>query len=408
MNDKNKMDISNMKRLKNVTSDKFLEMLDRAELLTRAVQSLYSTIDGQVLRNQLVDLIEHHYDLGKVVEAYEVFGGYTNRSFAVICEKDDSRKNYFIRKYKINALDQDVILEHKLLNYVHTQGLKEAAGVIANRNGTTFVKIKEIVNKQTMNRIFAVYDYLGGRDDYTWTHNENTPKELISLGHLLAKIHNCAKDFDPGSLEKKEPKIQDLFPDFKRIFQTLAERSLDSRPHEFFNLSLPKLSKIIDKHIISDEDYAQMFYVPIHGDYHAGNVKFLNEEAIGVFDFDWSKVDVRLFDICLGLAYCCSSWHMVTDGHIRLDDCRRFLEGYNNSLGQKPGDLPPLNEIERKNFPKMMLIASMYLVYWCTDLWYYLDPDGINDYESLYYLVHIIHMVNWVDHNQDNLAALVA
>ncbi len=398
------MDTSRMEKIKNINSNKFLELLDRAKSLKRSFDYLYKTIDNQVLRNQVVDLVENHYDLGRVVEVYEVFGGYTNRSFGIICEKDGQRCELFVRKYKAAALDEDVILEHKLINYAISQGFREAARIYVNKSGTTFVKIKEIIGGKPSTRIFAVYEYLPGEDNYTWIDNECTPRELENLGALLARLHNCTRDFDPGPLHKAEPKIEVLLPDMKRIFTELAGQPLDNKFHEYFGSILPRIKEIIDRNIIPPEDYGQMPLTPVHGDYHAGNVKFDGEETVGLFDFDWSKTDVRLFDICLGLVYCCSSWHVATDGQMRLDDCRHFLTGYNRALDGS--GLPKLNAIERRHFPTMMCIAGIYLVYWCTELWYYLDPEGTNDYESIYYLVHFIRNMRWIEANKDRLAVL--
>jgi len=32
----------------------------------------------QVIRNEIVDVVEKNYDLGRVAEVYEIFGGYYN------------------------------------------------------------------------------------------------------------------------------------------------------------------------------------------------------------------------------------------------------------------------------------------------------------------------------------------
>jgi homoserine kinase type II len=394
-----------MERIRSINSNKFLELLDRTKSLKRSFDHLYKTTDNQVLRNQVVDLVENHYDLGKVAEVYEVFGGYTNRSFAIVCEKDGRRSELFVRKYKAEAIDEDVVLEHRLIEYAIAQGFREAAKIYLNKSGTTFVKIKEIIDGKPGTRIFAVYEYLPGEDKYTWIDNECTVRELRNLGALLARLHNCTRDFDPGPIHKAEPKIEVLLPDMKRIFAELAGRPLDNRFHEYFGSILPRIKEIIDRNSIPSEDYALMPQTPVHGDYHAGNVKFDGEETVGLFDFDWSKTDVRLFDICLGLVYCCCSWHVATNGQMRLDDCRHFLMGYNEALDG--AGLSRLVPVERKHFPTMMVVAGLYLVYWCTELWYYRDPEGINDYESIYYLAHFIRNMKWMEANKDRLAVLI-
>lgn len=256
------MDTSRMERIRNINSHKFLELLDRAKNLKRSFDYMYKTIDNQVLRNQVVDLVENHYDLGRVQDVYEVFGGYTNRSFGVICERDGQRGEYFVRKYKASALDEDVALEHQLINYAISQGFREAASIFVNKDGTTFVKIKEIIDGKYKNRIFAVYEYLGGEDKYTWIDNECTPLELRNLGALLARLHNSTRDFNPGPIAKAEPKIEILFPDMKRIFSELASQPLDTKFHDYFGMSLPRITEVIDRNLIPSAYYAQMPQTP--------------------------------------------------------------------------------------------------------------------------------------------------
>ncbi len=96
---------------------------------------------------------------------------------------------------------------------------------------------------------------------------------------------------------------------------------------------------------------------------------------------------------------------MASDGKIRIEDCRYFLEGYNEALDGS--GLSKLTAVEKKHFPSMMAISAIYLVHWCTALWYYLDPDGTNDYESIYYLIHLVRTMKWIETNKDKLAELI-
>jgi homoserine kinase type II len=161
----------------------------------------------------------------------------------------------------------------------------------------------------------------------------------------------------------------------------------------------------MEKFAITPEEYAALPEVAIHGDYHAGNVKFDGEDAVGLFDFDWSKVDARIFDVCLGLVYCAGSWDVQTDGSMRLDDCRAFLTAYNETLKDSP--FPPLTEAEKKVFVRMVAGAHFYLIYWLTELWYYLDVDGINNYEAMSYMVHFLRGLSWVEEHEKELRALL-
>lgn len=412
--EKSKMDTSKMLRFKapdSAFANK--QFIDAAKLQKRA-KTVYEKSDMTFIRTQIKEVVEENYDLGEVLEVYEIFGGYVNRSFGVICEKDGQREDYFVRKYKAKfnseANPDDILYEHLLINTCKEKGLKEAAFVYSAKNGSTMVSlVDQDENGKDLKRYFAVYDFLPGEDRYTWINNENTPAEFRNLGALQARFHNFGLGFDPGKLAKAEPKIQYLLPTFVNLFSRLAGRELpDSIFHAFFNSKLPEIIANIEKNQIPDEAFAKMPETPIHSDLHAGNVKWEGDDCTGIFDFDWSKIDKRLFDICFGLVYCCSSWRPESDGVLRLDDCRYYLEGYNAQLKKLGGPLEPLNAAEKEHFPTMMAAACQYLINWCTTLFFYEDPELVNDYEALYYLLHITRLMDWIEAHKPDLAKIIA
>jgi homoserine kinase type II len=409
-----KMDTSKMLRFPPTDAAKANEHYITSSALNRLAKSNYEEADADFVRAQIKMVLEDSYDLGEVLEVYEIFGGYVNRSFGVVCRKDGVNEDYFVRKYKAKfnseANPDDILYEHNLINYCLANGLKEAAKVHASKNGTTMVSlVDKDEHGKPLKRYFAVYDYLPGEDKWTWVNNENNPTEFRNIGALQARFHLYGQGFEPGRLAKAEPKIQYLLPSFVELFSKHAARDLpDSIFHATFNSKLPAIIEVIKKNQIPDEAFAVMPESPIHADLHAGNVKWVGEECTGIFDFDWSKIDVRLFDIAFALIYCCSSWRPETDGILRLDDCRYYLEGYNKQLKAIGKGLPPLNDTEKKWFPEMMAAGCQYLINWCTTLYFYEDPSIVNDYEALYYLLHITRLMDWIEANKPELSKIVA
>ncbi|MDR3038078.1 MAG: phosphotransferase [Candidatus Adiutrix sp.] len=408
-----KMDTSKMLHFQAIDSAVANEQYIDAAQMCKKAQSVYEKSDMAFIRAQIKEVVENNYDLGRVLEVYEIFGGYVNRSFGVVCEKGGRTEEYFVRKYKARfhseANPNDILYEHNLINYCLANGLKEAAKVYNSKNGTTMVSLmdKDETGKD-MKRFFAVYDFLPGEDRYTWVNNENTPAEFRNLGALLARFHNFGLGFNPGQLAKAEPKIQTLLPSFVELFTRLAGRDLpDSTFHAYFNSRLPDIIANIKKNQIPDEAFKKMPETPIHSDMHAGNVKWEGDNCTGIYDFDWSKIEVRLFDIAFAIVYCCSSWRPENDGILRLDDCRCLLEGYNRQL-KELSRLEPLNAAEKEHFPTMVAAAVQYLLNWCTNLYFYEDPELVNDYEALYYLLHITRLMDWVDVHKADLAKVAA
>ena len=408
-----KMDTSVMLHFKPLDTEAANAQFVEAAELKRKATTLYDKCDMNFIRAQIIEVVEQNYDLGKVIEMYEIFGGYVNRSFGVICEKDGKRTDYFVRKYKARfdseANPDDILYEHNLINFCLANGLKEAAKVHTAKSGSTMISTVDKDSRgNDLKRYFAVYDFLEGEDRYTWIDNENTIPEFRNLGALVARFHNFGRDFDPGKLVKAEPMIQHHLPLMGPRFQKLAARNLPgSIFHQTFNTKLPYILDEIKKNQIPDAAFDKMPKTPIHSDMHAGNVKWQGDNCTGIFDFDWSKIEVRLFDIAFALVYCCSSWRPENDGILRLDDCRAFLEGYNKQLKDLTG-LEPLNATEKEHFATMVAAATIYLVNWNTTLYFYEDPEAVNNYEALYYFLHLMRLLEWVEAHREDLTKIIA
>lgn len=294
-----------------------------------------------------------------------------------------------------------VTFEHSLLDFVKANGLDMAAGIYRTKDGRSFLKKIIGTGEKAEERYFAVYEFLPGEDKYTWVENVLTDEEFASIAEILATFHNAARGFDPKGLERVEPKILELIPTLKAKFKEYAETDWKDKFTEYFLKNLDSILEEIDRIEIPAEELAKMPMNPIHCDFHPGNLKYANNKAVGIFDFDWSKIDLRLFDIGLGLVYCCSSWIDETDGTMMLDQSAIFLKAYQNKL-KELGGLEPLNEVEKKHLPTMLAAGNMYLIFWALRD-YYSNLGELNVFEYLTYLQHQVKLMNWIRKNWDVL-----
>jgi homoserine kinase type II len=148
-------------------------------------------------------------------------------------------------------------------------------------------------------------------------------------------------------------------------------------------------------------EYRDIVQMVIHCDYHPGNLKFQDSQITGLFDFDWSKIDVRCFDVGLALMYFCTPWRGEEDGHFRLDETAVFLNAYQAALRDTEG-AGPLTDAELKYLPHMISAGNMYVLRWAIEDFYSkeVEPD-----EYLVYLKHNVHLMQWLE-NTDNCAKL--
>ncbi|HWR44938.1 phosphotransferase [Sporomusa sp.] len=379
---------------------KTVELFSQSQILKSIAANIYASMEVALLRTQIIELIEENYALGKVVEVYEIFGGYINRSFGIYVEKDGERKEYFVRKYKSGITDKEIMFEHKLIDFSRENGLPMAAGLIQTKDQKTYIKAQ---NSESTDH-YAVYQYLPGEDKYTWDNPNCNDAEYASAAEVLALFHNASRNFDPQGLERIEPKIMEFLPTRAAVYKEFAARELNTKYHVYYLKNIDMILDVINTSQIAENVWRKMPLNPCHNDFHPGNLKYSNNNTVGLFDFDWSKIDVRLFDVCLALAYFCSSWDDETDGVLRLDKCAIFLNSYQKKL-QELGGLTPLTDLEKEYFPTMMAAANLYLVNW--DVCAYYHGSDLNEYEYIAYLSHNVRLMKWIESHKTEIGEMI-
>ncbi len=393
------MDTSKMRLLPKMSSVNSYELLEIGHEIGRVAARLTELLEDTVLRQQLVEIVEELYDLGRVLEVYQIFGGYINRSFGLVVQRNGIRKDYFLRQYKHGIAEHEIKFEHALINHCAARGFTLAARVIANRQGTTYIK------PANSKSFFAVYEFLEGEDKYTWDNPALNDEEFVSASKMLAVFHTAALGFDPGKFQRVEPPIRDLLPIFSASLKKFAQIDSVSKFHRFFLGHLKNILESIDHTRITEADASHMLICPIHSDYHPGNLKYENNQVVGIFDFDWSKIDLRLFDVCMAVAYFCCSWDEKNDGDLRLEKAALFLNAYQDQLHQTDG-MKPLNAVEIKHLPDMLTAANLCIINWIVSTFY--ADDDLNDYEYLAYLKHSVRLMYSIEENRSTISQIAA
>ena len=225
------------------------------------------------LTKQIEEIVDNEYDLGHVVRAERIFGGYVNASFAVWTRTGSGEHKYFVRKYAGAITEREVRFEHALLTHLASRGFELASTVFPNRHGETFVTREEVVDGKPHTLFFGVFRLLEGEDKYTWVKNRLTDKEFDSGARVLAQFHHSAFDLDPGGLAREQPPIMEFVPTLAGTFQTCAARATGTAFDDFFVGKLPAVLDVIAKGVEVESQLAGLPVTPVHCDYHPGNLK---------------------------------------------------------------------------------------------------------------------------------------
>lgn len=353
------------------------------------------------LTRQIEEIVDDDYDLGRVVRAERIFGGYVNASFAVWTRTGSGEHRYFVRKYNRAITEREVRFEHALLTHLADHGFDLASTVFPNRHGGTFVAREEVVDGAPVTVFFGVFRLLEGQDKYTWVKNRLTDKEYDSAARVLAQFHHSAFAFDPGDLAREQPPIMEFVPTLAGTFKECAAQSDGTAFDDFFLGKLPAILDVIAKGVEVESQLGGLPVTPVHCDYHPGNQKWVDEQVAGLFDFDWSKLDYRVFDVALAVVYFCSSWEGPDQGELRRDKAAVFVRAYQDEAARwaNPG---PMSARELAVLPRMIANANLFVLNWDVT-YYYADADPDVD-EYMVYLTENVTLMESIEDHIDELA----
>jgi homoserine kinase type II len=398
------------------SSPRMLRQLELdSETTVATMTSIAETAREQYYYALIKDMVNEHYDLGKLVDVYQIFGGYVNVTFCINVEKDGERSTWIVRKYRSGKTIDALNFEHNLLLYAREHGSEYTAAPIHAKDGRSYVIETIDMGDVRENFLFAVFNYIDGLRLYSWLDNwaVDTVKDITieSAARSLAHFHSASYGFDPQGLRgdnllgtNEDTAINDLIADLPRRLieyrKLYTEAGLENKFVEYTDAFQESYTTWCKLATIPKDDYSRMFRCPCHLDFHGGNFMYSADESVaGSFDYDMAMIDSRLFDLALGLHYSLASWSLDKPGVIDLSKVELFISAYNNGC-KEMGKIPSLTEIEQKYFFEAMLQAPIYVYGWAhgavsTDM-------SANEFEYLYYCTHLSDCMRWLfDHEQD-------
>jgi homoserine kinase type II len=359
-----------------------------------------SDLNNERLAETIRRLMEENYDLGMLTRIREILGGYCNKSYAVWMSADDRIHRYFLRLYNPNVIENEILFEHALLKHWRSNGFTLAAAIVPCRDGATVVNTPPPENHQGTKALWALFEFLEGEDKYSWTCTDLTDKEFTSAAEILAHLHHCGHGFKkPPGAGRVQPRIMEFIPTFKKTFSAFMQQAGDRQCDRLFKDNFEPICNALDYAVSFDVRFQGMQKIPIHCDYHPGNLKFRDEKVVGIFDFDWSKIDYRLFDVALGLVYFTSIWDDQAAG-LRPDKFTLFLKSYNEAC-HRLAQINPLTRQEQRYLGPMLSIANLYVLNW--DLVDFYDTFEPDDNEYYMYIYHNIGLMHWIAFHKDEL-----
>ncbi len=335
-----------------------------------------------------------YYDIG-VLTAYEQNQhGHVNTSYAIQTVAEGQTRRYFVRKYQPQTQKAEIIFEHSIIKHLLEKNFGLVARVLRTREDPTYVQAGH------GGRFYAIFDFLPGDDKYTWVNPLCSRQELQNAAAVLARFHHAVADLQPQGQRRQAP-ITVLLPSIadnvaQRIQQAVRQgsRQVGNTVFDAYLKTLDDIPSSIRRTLraLARQHIKRQV---IHCDYHPGNLKFQGNRVTGLFDFDWSKIDARCFDVALALVYFCAAWHK--DGRLELERAATFSNAYQSAAPH------PLNATELQILPHMICAGNFYVLHWTISDFYSNLAGQANPHEYLLYLQHNTRLARWLQANWNAL-----
>ncbi len=346
--------------------------------------------------HELKDIISANYTIGDLIDFEQIHLGAINKSFIIKTAAKGKKKKYFLRKYNPSKRKKEIEFEHSIIKHLKKKRFGLVAGLIHTRNRQTFVN-----RYNGQNHFYAIFDILPGEDRFSWINPDCSKNDLKNAACVLAKFHNMIFDLKPKQ-KRDEPKIIDFLPQISQNIYSCAKKNGKTLFNICLRENLDTILSTIDQTLngfvcgVQGNEYKDLVHMVIHCDFHPGNLKFQNNIITGLFDFDWSKVDVRCFDVALAITYFCSIWkgnqNGNGDGHLHMGKAAIFFHTYQKAITSWPG---PLSALELKYLPHMIKASNIYVMNWVVQN-FYNRKNSIDPCIYIKYLQHYSRSLQWL------------
>ena len=372
------------------------DFYELAKRLAADAQSLRDALEIEFLSSQLAEVVASEYDLGEVLRVEQILGGYTNLSFAVVVAAPEGERRYFVRKYNRVNTEREVQFEHALVNHISGKGFHIAAQVFPSKQGVTYVTRDEVIDGESVGRLFAVYEMLEGEDKYTWISNRLTDREFDSGARVLARVPRARARLRP---RRPRPRAASDHGLRRASSPAIFEGYAAAVAGHGVRRVLPREAagdprrRAIAARAIGD---AARGHAPGPGPLRLPPRQPQVGGRAGRRAVRLRLVQARLPGVRRrqGIAYFCSSWEGHDDGDVRLDKAAIFVRAYQDEASRSSRCRARCHRGELALLPRMVANANLYILNW--DLMaYYDDPDCDVD-EYLVFLeppgaVHGVH-----------------
>jgi homoserine kinase type II len=276
-----------------------------------------------------------YYDLGPAGTTTHARHGYVNETAFV----ELSGQRVVVRRCHSKLGETAAIYRHRLIDCLRARNVPVPA-LLHNRVGNSYTLLN--------GRVWEIQEYIAG-DDF----DADRPDHAESAGLLLARYHQAVIGFNAPNTPTT-PRYTPLV--IRGLTEQLFERDVMGDLHEI--LAWYDFQTAAYSRMLPDSGYAALPQLVIHGDMHADNLRFDQDAAVALLDFDQATWDARIVDLADALVAFATApqrgaeWQWgVFAGPLDIQRAQLVLAGYQS--------IEPLTHSERDALPVVLGVLWM-------------------------------------------------
>ncbi|MEJ2639257.1 MAG: aminoglycoside phosphotransferase family protein [Desulfosarcinaceae bacterium] len=294
--------------------------------------------------SHLITLIERHWPIFRVVRLRRIRRGLVNQNFKVTVA---GGQHYVLRLYHPEIGTARIGQEHALLERLKKAGFSLSPRLVAPKTPPTW---KPVALPEEAHHYLALMTHLPGEDRYTWEAPPQSTAAADALGAALARYHEAIQGWLPLADDIAAKEVDMV----RRLGMTLGNEARALATLESLSPAL------------ADLDRSAWPVLMVHGDFHAANVRWAEEDRIcGIFDFEYAAPNWRLYDVGMAAACLATRWAdaKLDDGRLNPALLNAFTSGYDSAIDPE-GSLPRLLSGEKAALPHYLALSHLLTLEW--------------------------------------------
>ncbi len=221
--------------------------------------------------------------------------GYVNKTYII----EIGAEKFVLRRSSTLTAPEHLEFEVEVLRYLESTGYPLSPRLLANKEGAYLTDVQ--------GSVWMLQSFIIGEIRASWNNVEHFEGEMLrNFFRASAEFTKAAQRFKPSKKYSNFP-LPYYTKNAEELLSGLITRLHDSPGKAFL---LEQKQNLLDFAQETQKKFEEFGWetLPqqlVHFDFHPGNVHYEGEKVVGVFDFDWARMDCRVTEIAGSIGQTC-------------------------------------------------------------------------------------------------------